>query len=401
MNARARHLVLQLSGRASQRDVSALARVLSDSGVLLKCLTQSTARSMTAIVVTVDAPDPARCITAVEAFASARGISVCARHEETGGSCGGARVLVTVLGDLENPEKLAQVAERLETHGYRIDETRPLGRTSFVGVELLLEPTNAADFMGLRRSLITLGAAHALDLAVQKDDFFRRSRRLLCMDVDSTFVKGEFIDELAELAGVKQQVATITARAMRGELDFQAALRERVALLKGLPTSRAAELCSRYELSPGAEDLVRGAQRLGIKVGLVSGGFDFFVDILRKKYELDFAFANALEAKDGVLTGRVLGTIVDATRKAQVLRDMAQVHRIRLEQTIAIGDGANDIQMLETAGLGVAYRAKPRLQEVADARIEQSDRLDTLFYMLGHDACEVADLCHDPLLPAE
>lgn len=383
--------------------MSELARVLSRAGVGLVSLTQSTAASMTSLVVGVRAHDPARCLAAVEAFTQERGISLCAREEDeviqTPPTHG--RVSVTVLGDLEDPGKLAQVTEGLEDHGYRIDETRPLGRTSFVGVELLLEPTEAADFTALRRSLITLGAAHSLDLAVQKDDFFRRSRRLLCMDVDSTFVKGEFIDELAELAGVKDQVATITARAMRGELDFQAALRERVALLRGLPTSRAVELCSRYELSPGAEDLVRGARRLGIKVGLVSGGFDFFVDILRKKYELDFAFANALEVDGGVLTGRVLGTIVDAARKAQVLRDMAQVHSIHLEQTIAIGDGANDIQMLETAGLGVAYRAKPKLQEVADARIEQSDRLDTLFYMLGHDAREIADLCHNPLVPAE
>lgn len=383
--------------------MSELARVLSRTGVELVSLTQSTAASMTSLVVGVRARDPARCLAAVEAFTQERGISLCAREEDaviqTSPTRG--RVSVTVLGDLKDPGKLAQVTEGLENYGYRIDETRPLGRTSFVGVELLLEPTEAADFTALRRSLITLGAAQSLDLAVQKDDFFRRSRRLLCMDVDSTFVKGEFIDELAELAGVKDQVATITARAMRGELDFQAALRERVALLRGLPTSRAAELCSRYELTPGAEDLVRGAQRLGIKVGLVSGGFDFFVDILRKKYELDFAFANALEVNGGVLTGHVLGTIVDAARKAQVLRDMAQVHRIHLEQTIAIGDGANDIQMLETAGLGVAYRAKPKLQEVADARIEQSDRLDTLFYMLGHDAREIADLCHNPLVPAE
>jgi phosphoserine phosphatase len=222
-----------------------------------------------------------------------------------------------------------------------------------------------------------------VDLAVQKDDIFRRTKRLVCMDVDSTFVKGEFIDELAELVGVKEQVAAITARAMRGEIDFKGALTERVKLLEGLPFERAQSLIDRFELTPGADLWVKKLQSLGFKIGLVSGGFTFFVDVLKQRFGLDFAFANELEVEGGKLTGRVRGAIVDSERKAQVLKDMAQVYSCRLEQSVAIGDGANDILMLQTAGLGIAFRAKPKLQEVASFSLNHNERLDTLLYLMG------------------
>jgi phosphoserine phosphatase len=203
------------------------------------------------------------------------------------------------------------------------------------------------------------------------------------MDVDSTFVKGEFIDELADLAGCKPQVAEITERAMRGELDFKQALAERVKLLEGLSLERAMTLLDRIELTPGADRLVRALRGLGFRIGLVSGGFTVFVDELKRRYGLDFAFANELEIQDGKLSGRVRGTIVDGERKAQVLKDMAQVYNCRLEQTVAIGDGANDVLMLQTAGLGIAFRAKPKLQEVADMSLNHHERLDTLLYLMG------------------
>jgi phosphoserine phosphatase len=197
-------------------------------------------------------------------------------------------------------------------------------------------------------------------------------------------VKGEFIDELAELVGVKEQVAAITARAMRGEIDFKGALTERVKLLEGLPFERAQSLIDKFELMPGAEVWVKKLQSLGFKIGLVSGGFTFFVvDVLKQRFGLDFAFANELEVENGKLTGRVRGAIVDGERKAQILKDMAQVYSCRLEQSIAIGDGANDILMLQTAGLGIAFRAKPKLQAVADMSLNHHERLDTLLYLMG------------------
>jgi phosphoserine phosphatase len=212
------------------------------------------------------------------------------------------------------------------------------------------------------------------------------------MDVDSTFVRGEFIDELAELAGCKEKVSEITARAMRGELDFKQALAERVKLLEGLPLDRAMTLLDKIELTPGADRFVQALRSLGFRIGLVSGGFSVFVDELKKRYGLDFAFANELEISGGKLTGRVRGTVVDGERKAQILKDMAQVYNCRLEQTVAIGDGANDVFMLQTAGLGIAFRAKPKLQAVADMSLNHNERLDTLIYLMGFNARDLRDL---------
>jgi phosphoserine phosphatase len=245
----------------------------------------------------------------------------------------------------------------------------------------------------VRTELLALGPELQVDVAVQRDDVYRGSKRLLCMDVDSTFVKGEFIDELANLCGVKEQVAAITARAMQGELDFEASLRARVELLRGLKVSRARELCDHFDLTPGAADLVTTVKQLGMRVGLVSGGFDFFVETLKSRFGLDFAFANELEIEGDAFTGRVIGTVVDSSRKAQVLKDMSHVFGIRLAQTIAAGDGANDIEMLKAAGLGIAYQAKPKLQEVADTRFNQNDRLDTLLYLMGFDADKLVGVC--------
>lgn len=303
-----------------------------------------------------------------------------------------ARLCVTLLGAL-GTKAVGEITERLVAAGFAVDEARSLGESSLVGVELLasrpaaLEPREQA---ALRSTLLGESPALGIDVAVQLDDIYRRSRRLLCMDVDSTFVKGEFIDEMADLAGVKAEVAEITARAMRGELDFPGALRARVRLLRGLPMTRAKELCQKFELNPGAGELVRTVKRLGLRVGLVSGGFDFFVDELKARHGLDFAFSNELEVVDGVVTGRLQGGIVDGERKAQVLKDMAKVYQVRLEQTVAIGDGANDMLMLQQAGLGIAFRAKPKLQEVADMSLNHSERLDTLLFLMGFNARDLA-----------
>src|SRR5690606_17513412 len=184
------------------------------------------------------------------------------------------------------------------------------------------QPLKLADLKSVRAQLLGMSHDLKVDLAVQRDDVYRTSKRLLCMDVDSTFVKGEFIDELAALGGVKEQVAQITERAMRGELDFEESLRARVKHLRGLPLTRAQELCDHFELSPGAGELVQTVRQLGMRVGLVSGGFDFFVEKLKRRFNLDFAFANELEVENGLLTGEVVGTVVDSKRKAQVLKDM-------------------------------------------------------------------------------
>jgi phosphoserine phosphatase len=179
---------------------------------------------------------------------------------------------------------------------------------------------------------------------------------------------------------------------MRGEIEFRQALGERVRLLEGLPLARAKALAEGFELTPGAESFVRTLQSLGFRVGLVSGGFDFFVDELKSRFGLDFAFANELEVKDGVITGRLHGAIVDSERKAQLLKDMAKVYKLRPEQTVAVGDGANDVLMLQTAGLGIAFRAKPKLQEVAHMSLNYNERLDTLLFLMGYSARDLRAL---------
>ncbi|HLV66462.1 MAG TPA: phosphoserine phosphatase SerB [Polyangiaceae bacterium] len=304
---------------------------------------------------------------------------------------------VTVLGPLANGVAAGRITGFMAEKGMNIREIRSLSVRELTGLELIASLPPGSTFTDtelaeLRGAFLSMGAELGVDLAAQKDDLFRRIKRLVCLDVDSTFVQGEFIDELAELAGCKEQVADITARAMRGELDFRQALTERVKLLEGLSLERAMTLMDRIELTPGADRLVRALRTLGFRIGLVSGGFTVFVDELKRRYGLDFAFANELEIREGKLTGRVRGSIVDGERKAQVLKDMAQVYNCRLEQTVAVGDGANDMLMLQTAGLGIAFRAKPKLQEVAHMSLNYHDRLDTLLYLMGFDARDLLDV---------
>ena len=303
---------------------------------------------------------------------------------------------VTVLGTLSDGGATARLTRFMAERSMNIREIRSLSDKELTGLELIVDlkpgsPVSTDELADLRGKLLALGMELGVDLAVQKDDIFRRDKRLVCMDVDSTFVKGELIDELASLVGAKEQVAAITARAMRGELDFKQALNERVKLLEGLPFEQAKALADRSELTPGADRFVRVLQGLGYRIGLVSGGFTFFVDDLKARFGLDFAVSNELEIADGKLTGRVRGSIVDGERKSQVLRDMAQAYRLRLGQSVAIGDGANDVLMLQSAGLGIAFRAKPKLQAVADMSLNHHERLDTLLYLMGYNARDLRE----------
>ncbi|MEZ4221104.1 MAG: phosphoserine phosphatase SerB [Polyangiaceae bacterium] len=297
---------------------------------------------------------------------------------------------VTLLGNLADGAAVARITREMAERAMNITEIRSLSDQDLTGLELIADLGDShideESLAELRGTFLQLGVSLGADLAVQRDDIFRRNKRLVCMDVDSTFVKGEFIDELAALAGVKDRVSEITARAMRGELDFKAALAERVKLLEGLSFDKAKRLSEQVELTPGADRFVKILKRLGFRVGLVSGGFDFFVEELKSRHGLDFAFSNELEVRDGVITGRVHGAIVDGERKAQVLKDMAKVYKVRLEQTVAIGDGANDMLMLQAAGLGIAFRAKPKLQEVAHMSLNHHERLDTLLFLMGFSA---------------
>jgi phosphoserine phosphatase len=212
------------------------------------------------------------------------------------------------------------------------------------------------------------------------------------MDMDSTLIQIEVIDELARLAGVGAQVALITERAMNGELDFPAALRERVALLSGLPAAALEEVYRNIPFTPGAKTLIRVLKRLGFKTAVISGGFSYFADRIKDDLGLDYAYANVLEIVDGFVTGRVIGQVVDGGRKAELLEEIAAKEGVTLDQAIAIGDGANDLPMLGKAGLGIAFNAKARVREEANYHINQQ-RLDSILYLLGISEREMSEIC--------
>ncbi|MDP2091652.1 MAG: phosphoserine phosphatase SerB, partial [Pseudohongiella sp.] len=239
-----------------------------------------------------------------------------------------------------------------------------------------------ADPEQLRAEFLTIAQELNVDIAFQQDSIFRRNRRLVVFDMDSTLIDAEVIDELAKAAGVGEQVSAITERAMRGELDFQASFRERMALLKGLPESTLEQIAQTLRLTEGAETLISQLRRLGYKTAILSGGFSYFAERLQKRLGIDYVYANTLVVRDGIVTGEVQEPIVDGQRKADLLRELAERERISLEQTIAVGDGANDLPMLSIAGLGVAFRAKPLVKKSAKQAISTLG-LDGILYLLG------------------
>jgi phosphoserine phosphatase len=310
-----------------------------------------------------------------------------------GGRRGSSHVVV-VLGQPVTARAFAEVARRLAALEANIDAIRGVADYPVTGLELLVSVAheNAAADSALRGALADVSVRAGVDIAVERAGLARRAKRLVVFDVDSTLIQGEVIEMLAERAGCLDEVRDVTEAAMRGELDFEAALRSRVALLAGLPTSALDAVGAQLKLTPGARTTVRTLKRLGFRLAVVSGGFEEVVQPLADELGMDRCLANRLEIADGRLTGRLTGEIIDRAGKATALRRFAKDFDVPLAQCVAVGDGANDIDMLSAAGLGVAFNAKPALREVADTALSHP-YLDAVLFVLGvtRDEVEAAD----------
>lgn len=294
---------------------------------------------------------------------------------------------IVVLGRPITAAAFGVVAREAAALGVNIDFIRGVSDYPVTGLELRVSvPVGVG--AELRTVLARVAAEQGLDIAVENYSLERRAKRLIVFDVDSTLIQGEVIEMLAERAGAGEAVAAVTEAAMRGELDFAESLHRRVATLAGLPAEVLDEVAEQIELTAGARTTIRTLRRLGFHCGVVSGGFRQVIDPLAHELMLDFVAANQLEIVDGKLTGRVVGEVVDRAGKAKALRDFAQAAGVPMEQTVAVGDGANDIDMLAAAGLGVAFNAKPALREVADASLSHP-YLDTVLFILGVTRAEI------------
>ncbi len=311
-------------------------------------------------------------------------------YENWVGMQGKNRYIITLLGRCVTARQIGEVTRIIADQGLNIDDIRRLTgrmpldesvRAPKACIELSVRGT-PHDRVGMQSQFMQLSAELGIDISLQEDSIYRRCRRLICFDMDSTLIETEVIDELAMRAGVGDEVKAITEAAMRGEIDFCESFTRRVALLKGLDVSVMREIAESLPITEGVDRLMQVLKLAGFKIAILSGGFTYFGNYLKQKFGIDYVYANDLEVVDGKLTGRYVGEIVDGRRKAELLKLIAQVENVNIAQTIAVGDGANDLPMLSTAGLGIAYHAKPKVKENASQSISTIG-LDGVLYFIG------------------
>ena len=393
-------LLLTVSGKDRPGVTSAMFRTLTRAGVEVLDIEQIVLRRRLVLGILVTAPpDWKKLRAAVEETAAGLGMHV--EVDRGSGDNRGrreGRSHVTVIGAPLKAAAMAAVAGRIADAGANIDRIERMARYPVTAIDLHV---SGADPDHLRALLSLEAANQGVDIAVQPASLLRRAMRLIVIDVDSTLIQGEVIELLAAHSGHRAEVAELTERAMRGELDFESSLRERVALLKGIPESALDEVYDELVLAPGARTLVRILRRLGYRFAIVSGGFSQITDRLAADLGIHYSHANELEIVDGLLTGGIIGEVVDRAGKATALLSFAEQVGVPVESVVAIGDGANDLDMLEVAGLGIAYNAKALVQQAADTSVNVP-YLDAILYLLGisREEIEALDLEHGLVTPA-
>lgn len=298
---------------------------------------------------------------------------------------------LTLLADPVSARALHEVTKILADLKVNIDFIKRLSEKSFSCVEMGISSYDLLDELTLRKDLLLISKSYEVDVALQAEGLYRRAKRLVVLDMDSTLIQSEVIDELAQEKGVYAEVSAITHSAMMGNINFTESLLLRCQALKGLNGADLERVYNRIQLSPGADTLIHILKKLGYKIAVISGGFTFVAEKLKQKLGLDYAYANTLEIQNGILTGRVLPPIIDAQRKADLLDVIAQQEKIELDQVIAVGDGANDLLMLEKAGLGIAFNAKLIVREKADLALSQKN-MKSILYLLGLSEREVSEV---------
>ena len=302
------------------------------------------------------------------------------------------RSVLTLIGEERvSAAAVARITRVMADRGFNIETIQWLEHRRIAALEMVVSSRGPAGAEALKNALLPVGREYGVDLALQPDSIFRRMKRLVVFDLDSTLIRTEIIDELAEVAGTAREVRAVTQKAMEGKLNYRASLVRRVKLLKGLPEHALAHVYKRLPFTPGAKELIQVLQRMGYRTAVISGGFTYFTERLQRLLGLDHAFANRLEIKQGKLTGRLLEPVLDGEGKARLLQEIARGERIRLDQVIAIGDGANDLPMLKKARLGVAFNAKPAVREAAEHSLNQK-RLDAILFLLVISEQDIAGL---------
>src|SRR5579859_3034426 len=387
----ASRLILTFTGRDAPGITAQLARALAQRGARLDDVEQVVVQGLLTLGFAVTVDETEALLKDLLFAARALGLQLEFREVPADADGQRERYALTVIARTLGAAALQSVAEVLAGHQANIERIHRLSEGGLACVEFAISLAPGASEAALKRALLAAAGQGAFDCALQRETLLRRSKRLVVMDMDSTLIRIEVIDELARAHGVFEQVSAITKRAMQGELDYDQSLRERVALLEGLDARVLYELAANLPLTEGAETLLRVLKRLGYRTAVISGGFSVAAEALQKRLGIDFAWSNVLEISDRKLTGRVTGPIVNAQRKAEILEELSNREGVPLDQVIAIGDGANDLLMLQKAGHGIAFHAKPKLREAAHTAISAMG-LDSILYLLGISGREVVQL---------